>query len=220
MKQDGIRVIIVEDDPRMRRYLAEAVASGDGLDLIGTAGNLQDGMDLLRKSSPDVLLVDLGLPDGSGLKLIRAARQHSRAIECMVVTIYDDSHHLIRAFESGATGYLLKDSMPEDISRSIHELVHGGSPISPMIARHLLRRFDGATSDGKLVEPLTERERTVLREMSMGLPRKEIASRLKISLHTVHSHVKSIYAKLEVRSNVEAVRKGLRLNLISDETDD
>jgi len=206
-------VMIVEDDRDIRSKLEGAVASDSRLRLIASADCLEDGMSSLKKRVPDVLLVDLGLPDGSGIELIRAARRLKKKVECMVVTIHADQHHLMKALESGATGYLLKDALPEDICQTIMDIIHGGSPISPLIARALLKRFE-PVKPTSLVEYLTAREIEVLKGMSLGLTRKEIAQKLSVSVHTIHSHIKNIYGKLEVNSNISAVQKAKELHLI------
>jgi len=193
MNQKIFTVMIVEDDKDIRNRLECIVTSDAGLKIVGLAGCLQDAMVCLKKTSPDILLVDLGLPDGSGIELIKAARKLAKPSECMVITIHADQHHLMGALEAGATGYLLKDALPEDICSTIIDLIHGGSPISPLIARALLNRFKPAVPDIVLVEHLTDREIEVLKGMTFGLTRKEIAQKLSVSVHTVHSHVKHIY---------------------------
>jgi len=142
------RVAIVEDDPDIRGYLEKAIALDDGLNLLFSTGDLESGTVLLASHSPDVLLVDLGLPDGSGLGLIAQACHCEPKVECMVITIHADSYHLMRALERGASGYLLKDALPVDIANSIRELLAGGAPMSPQIARALLKRFDRTGADG------------------------------------------------------------------------
>jgi len=214
MNQKTFTVMIVEDDNDIRDRLESIVSSDAKLQFVGSASCLDGGMDCLAQTSPDVLLVDLGLPDGSGIELIRAARQAAKPSECMVITIHADQHHLMRALEAGATGYLLKDALPEDICSTIIDLVHGGSPISPLIARALLNRFKPTAPNTALVEHLTDREIEVLKGMTLGLTRKEIAQKLSVSVHTVHSHVKNIYGKLEVNSNIGAIQKARELHLI------
>jgi len=214
MKKKPVTVLIVEDDDDIRKHLESIIAADANFKVLGSAGCLHDGINFITRTSPDVLLVDLGLPDGSGIELIRAARQSKEPSECMVITIHADQHHLMRALEAGATGYLLKDALPEDICSSIIDLIHGGSRISPLIARALLNRFKAADPGTPLIEPLTEREIDVLKGMTLGLTRKEIAQKLSVSVHTIHSHVKHIYGKLEVNSNVGAVRKAHDLHLI------
>ncbi len=214
VKAPPYRIAIVEDDDAIRSHLADIIRSDDRFSLVASADSLQGGLNCLHQLPVDVLLVDLGLPDGSGIELIRRTRQWQNNIECMVITIHADQYHLMQALEAGATGYLLKDAMPEDICSTIVDLIHGGSPISPMIARSLLKRFRTGEAGEPLIEPLTSRELDVLKGMSVGLTRKEIAEKLSISVHTVHSHVKHIYEKLAVNSGLGAVRKAQQLHLL------
>ncbi|MDQ7000330.1 MAG: response regulator transcription factor [Mariprofundus sp.] len=216
VKKLSYAVMIVEDDPDIRKRLEQVVNTHDTLSLFAAVGCLEDGVAALEYRMPDVLLIDLGLPDGSGIDLIRMARSAHKPPECMVITIHADQHHLMQALEAGATGYLLKDALPEDISRTIIELTHGGSPISPLIARALLKRFDSGAGASGLVETLTGREVDVLKAMARGMTRKEIACKLSVSVHTIHSHVKHIYGKLQVNSNIGAVQKARRMRIISE----
>jgi len=207
--------MIVEDDKDIRSKFERALASDNCFRVIASEDCLEDAMNSLQQRPPDVLLVDIGLPDGSGIELIRATRQLKKKVECMVVTIHADYHHLMKALESGATGYLLKDALPEDICETVRDLLRGGSPISPLIARALLKRFE-PNRESLLVEHLTARETEVLKGMVLGLTRKEIADKFSLSVHTVHSHIKNIYGKLQVNSNISAVQKARELHLINE----
>jgi DNA-binding NarL/FixJ family response regulator len=160
-------VLLVEDDGATRARLAHAVGQDAGLTLVGAAGSCREARELLARALPDVLLVDLGLPDGSGIELIREVKQRRAATEAMVVTVFGDEAHVVAAIEAGASGYVLKDGSNAYIADSIHALVNGGSPISPVIARHLLRRFrvpapPTTPATGEEVPVLTERELEVL----------------------------------------------------------
>jgi len=213
----GHTVVIVEDEPSTRRYFASAIAECAELRLAGEAGTLREGRALLAREAPDVLLVDLGLPDGSGLDLIRTARELSADTHSLVVTVLGDEKTVLCAIEAGARGYLLKDAEPHDLARSILDLLAGGSPISPAIARHLLVRFQepAPSARAEAAGPkLTEREREVLELVVKGLTYAEIANVLGISWNTAATHVRRIYRKLEVRSRGEAVFEALQLGLI------
>lgn len=143
-----VRVLIVEDDAKFRAAFADAVASAPDMQLLGAAANGRQGIDLLDRHAPDVLLVDLGLPDVDGLEVIRHAASTLPDCDVMVVTVFGDERHVLESIETGATGYLLKDSMPEDFIEQIRLLRAGGSPISPIIARQLLARFQRLGSGG------------------------------------------------------------------------
>ncbi len=214
-------VLLVEDDDATRGRLARAVEASPSLHLVGVAGSCREARRQLASESPDVLLVDLGLPDGSGVDLIREAKRRRATLEAMVVTVFGDEKHVVAAIEAGATGYILKDASNENIGESICELVRGGSPISPAIARHLLRRFrepPPMARTGEELPSLTEREQEVLRLLVKGFTFQEIGRLLGISAHTVTSHVKHIYEKLEVRSRAEAVYEALQRGILGDDT--
>ncbi|MDX8413748.1 MAG: response regulator transcription factor [Mariprofundales bacterium] len=206
------RILIVEDDPVVRKFLRLTIDQSPQLQVIGCAERIEDGRVMLQQKQPDVLLVDLGLPDGSGIALILQARACKKAIECMVITAFDDNQHLFQALQAGATGYLLKDALPDNIGNSILKLLAGESPISPTIARALLTSFCQETRSAAPL--LTAREQEVLELMAKGLRRKEIAYHLAISPHTINSHIRRIYHKLEVGSNLDAIRKARQLKVI------
>ncbi len=136
-----IRVVIVEDDHATSRRLAAVVDAQPDLRLSGVAATLAEAHSLLSAQVPDVLLTDIGLPDGSGMDLIRRCHRDTPGVDVMVITVFGDESTVLCAIEAGATGYLLKDGRADDIADSIRQLHRGGSPISPAIARHVLRRF-------------------------------------------------------------------------------
>ena len=174
-------------------------------------------MEALRQNNPDVLLTDLGLPDSHGIDLIRTARIKNEQIEIMVISVFGDEKNVVSAIEAGATGYLLKDGDSEYIGDSIIDLISGGSPISPSIARHLLKRFKTSKQEkatDQTAPSLTKREMEVLKAVAKGLTYIEIADLLSMSPNTVTSHIKHIYRKLEVRSRSEAVFEAVQLGLI------
>jgi DNA-binding NarL/FixJ family response regulator len=213
MKQHS--VLLVEDDAVTRTRLAQAVSAHARLRLQAEAGTCSEAMTQLERQTPDVLLVDLGLPDGSGIDIIREIRRRRLETEAMVITVFGDEQHVVAAIEAGASGYLLKDGTAEYVADSILELTSGGSPISPAIARHLLRRFrKQPASPGVQDAGLTEREEEVLALLVKGFTFGEIGGLLGISAHTVTSHVRHIYAKLEVRSRAEAVYEAMQLGII------
>ena len=224
-------VLLVEDQDATRECLARVIAGHPQLELLAAVGTCAAARDWLRRQPPAVLLTDLGLPDGNGLELIRETHRRHPATEIMVITVFGDEEHVIRAIEAGAAGYLLKDGGADYIGQSILQLLAGGSPISASIARYLLKRFrpGGATTPPEAVKPsapapapvpaptmpgITERELQVLRLVAKGFSYGEIAGLLNLSVHTVTTHIKQIYRKLAVRSRGEAVYEALQLGLI------
>jgi DNA-binding NarL/FixJ family response regulator len=211
-------VLLVEDDDNTRARLAEVIAAHPQLVLQAAVGSCTDARRELDRARPDVLLTDLGLPDGDGIELVRELRQRRYATAAMVVTVFGDEKHVVTAIEAGALGYLLKDGPPDYIGGSILEMLAGGSPISPPIARYLLKRLhppdaDGAADDAGMPR-LSGREREVLELIVKGFSYAEIARLIGVSAHTVTTHVRGIYAKLEVHSRGEAVYEALQLGLV------
>lgn len=212
-----IGVIVVEDDRLTRESLVNKIEQDPGLRVDGTCGSVAEGRELIAGSAARVALMDLGLPDGDGTDLIHLAAHRQPPMEVMVITVFGDERHVVRAIEAGATGYLLKDADARSVAQSIHDLLAGGSPISTSIARHLLRRFRRdddqrpPTDDGV---HLTPREMEVLDVVARGYSNAEIGTLLELSLHTVNSHIKNIYRKLAVRSRSEAVFEAVQQGLI------
>ncbi len=210
-------VVLVEDDAPTRTRLAQVIDTHAELTLLGAASSCAEARALFGRVRPEVLLTDLGLPDGTGIELIREARQRWPGVLPLVITVFGDEGHVVAALEAGALGYLLKDGRPDYIAASILEMLAGGSPISPSIARHLLRRFatgPPSTEAGAETPPLSNREGEVLRLIVKGFAYAEIAQLLGVSAHTVTTHVRGIYRKLEVHSRGEAVYEALQLGLV------
>jgi len=207
MKTTSIKVLLVEDDEAMRQEFEAMVVTHGKLSLVGSVATLADAWTVLSHVIPDVAIIDLGLHDGDGIELIKAMRQRGFPTAVLVATIFGDEAHVIRAIEAGARGYLLKDTSIEEFSRAV-ELVHdGGAPLSPQIARHLLKRFGQAEklTIAARAEILTVREVDILKHISQGFTVAESARMLHISTHTVATHIKNIYSKLAVHNRVGAI---------------
>jgi len=209
-----IRIALVEDDARFRAAFAAAIAGSNDLMLQAQAASLQEGLGLLSGPAADVLLVDLGLPDGSGIDLIRATRTAWPTCDIMVSSVFGDEAHVLSSIEAGAVGYLLKDSEPEKIVEQVRSLRAGGSPISPLIARQVLARLRPNT--GTVDPPLSARESEVLNYITKGFSYDDIVRLLQISRPTVLTYVRRIYAKLQVNSKTEAVYEARKLGLTRD----
>ena len=215
----SIRVAVVEDDPAFARAIAQALAAAPDLQLAAMASNRAEGLALLARAPADVLLVDLGLPDGSGIDVIRAAQERWPRCDVVVSTAFGDEQHVLAAVQAGASGYLLKDTPAERVVEEIRSVRNGESPISPLIARRVLQLLrQPAEKQEPEPEPgpalLSAREAEVLRLVAMGFTYEEVAQRLRISRHTVLTFVRRIYAKLEVNSKMEAVNEARRKGLL------
>lgn len=212
-KRTRIRVALVEDDVDFQSAIAAAIAASEDMMLIHASSSRAEGLRALESQPADVLLVDLGLPDGSGIDVIRAAQSRWPDCAVMVSTAFGDELHVMRSIEAGAAGYLLKDSAPASMLDEIRSLHAGGSPISPLIARQILTRFrPSAPAPTPAAAPaksesheLSGREREVLDLITKGFTADEIARFLKVSPHTVLTYVRRIYRKLNVNSKAEAI---------------
>jgi DNA-binding NarL/FixJ family response regulator len=218
----GISVVMVEDDAKLRDALAQSIRAAPDLWLMAAAHDATSALQALAEQHPDVLLVDLNLPDKPGLEVIRHAAQHLPECDIMVITVFGDDQHVIESIEAGATGYLLKDSMPLDFCEQIRLLHAGASPISPLIARRVLARLQAprmpphGAGAANGAPALSEREREVLNLVTKGYNIKEIAGLLAVSPHTVMTYVKRIYRKLQVNSKTEAVYEARKMGLLRD----
>lgn len=199
--------------------LCRDVENAGSLQLAFSAGCAADAIAKFDEHQPDVLLVDIRLPDGDGTQVIAYARAKRTTTNVLVISALGDESSVIRAIKSGAMGYLLKDDSGEMIEASILQLVNGGSPISPPIARHLIQHFqpqtDGDSDVGASADTLSPRELDVLRLAAKGYTYQEVAQLLGISANTVGSYTKKIYEKLAVNSRTEALFEATRLGLVS-----
>ncbi len=236
---EPLAVALVEDDPGMRERLAGAIVASHGLELRYQVDSRQQCVQWLEHNSVDVLLVDLGLPDGSGIDVILAARRLQPRCDVMVVTMFADEGNMLQAFAAGARGYLIKDGTEQDVARHVRDLRAGGSPMSPMIARRLLQVWHQASAPATaasprlavmpppapsgdvpgpaaltVIDPLTTRERDVLSLVARGFPYEEVAQQLGLQVSTVRTHVRSIYGKLDVHNKAEAVYEARALGLL------
>jgi DNA-binding NarL/FixJ family response regulator len=223
--------MIVEDDLQMREFFAASVARNAELTLAAEFGTLAEARGWLDDPAHqvDVLLTDLGLPDGSGLDVIRHAIRKHPACEALVISMFGDEDNVLASIEAGALGYIHKDSAPEDIAHTILEMKAGASPISPMIARRVLSKYRAAAELGRagavqaeeasaaraeMPALLSAREQQVLELIARGFSYAEIARLQTVSVHTVQTHIKNLYSKLAVHSKNEAVFEATRLGLL------
>lgn len=226
-------VLVVEDDEDTRAFFERSVRASPKLRWLAGVGTVREALAWLAATpeAPDVLLSDLGLPDGSGLEVIRAAVARFPQCEPLVISVFGDEDNVLASIEAGAVGYLHKDAPPEDIAQTILEMKAGASPISPMIARRVLAKYRSLQSEASsaadaaraaLPAPvvpappslLSGREQEVLTLIARGFSYAEIARLKSLSVHTVQTHIKSLYGKLAVHSKNEAVFEATRLGLL------
>lgn len=207
--------LVVEDIPATRLWLGEALARAFPGISIESAGSRTAALDLVARRSFEVALVDLDLPDGSGLDVIAALRRHSPGAAAVVTTIFDDDAHVFPAMQAGAQGYLLKEQPRAQFIAGLQGILQGSPPLSPAIARRMIAHFNAAGRPGADPEiALTPRETEVLRLVAKGYTQPEIAGHLGLSRHTVVDHVKSLYRKLNVSSRAEAALEATRRGLV------
>ncbi len=222
-----VRVFLVEDEPEVRARLCVLIEADPRLRLVGCADRMATARRWLSDSRHplDVMLVDLGLPDGSGLDLIAECKNLRPQVSIMVMTMFSDPRHVFTALERGASGYLLKSADGAALAEQVLDLHGGGSPITPTVARLVVQRLSGnaikpqaslvveVTAANPVLAPgeaLTAREVHVLNLIAVGYSYAEIANQLHISKHTVNAHIRSAYQKLQVHSRSEAVYEGQR----------
>ena len=208
-------VVLVEDDTELRQRLASLISQHDSFELLASVGTMAEGLAVLKKCKPDVLLTDLGLPDGSGVEIIKAIEPLHLDTQAMVISGFQDEHRVFNALEAGAKAYILKHDKNQKFTDAIIAMMNGGAPISPIIARLMLQKFQHSqTRNNTLPEALTERQIKILKLVSQGFSSREIAEKLDISYYTVTTHIKNIYSKLQVNSRTEALFEATKLGLL------
>jgi DNA-binding NarL/FixJ family response regulator len=207
-----VRVLLIDDDANMRRVIAHELLADLRIDLVSQGASAREGRRLISQSEFDVMLVDLNLGDGTGFELIEHMKAVRPVAEAVVISAMEDAQHALHAFKLGATGYLVKNSWFGNFAQAVLQVVNGGAAITPGLARRLLGKFEPLTTKGA-AEPgshqardkLSEREKGVLQLVASGHTSMAIGVRLDISGQTVHTHLKNIYRKFNVRSRAQAV---------------
>lgn len=207
-------VTLVEDDFEVRDRLCQLIEQHQQLTLVNACGTVSDGLLSIKNDRPNILLTDLGLPDGSGTDIIKAIHTYKLDCQAMVISGFQDEHIVFQALEAGASAYILKHDESHKITDAILSMMKGGSPMSPVIARLMLKRFKAQREIPDLPEILTERQIHILTYISQGFSSKEISEKLAISYYTVTTHIKNIYTKLQVNSRTEALHEAIKLGLI------
>jgi len=212
--EDEISVWLVEDNERFQANIHELINETRGLRCDLAVSSCEDALARLESyAAPDIVLMDIGLPGMDGIEGIRRVKSVAPSVQVIMLTVFDDSDKIFRAICAGASGYLLKSAPPDEIMRSLTEILKGGAPMNAQIARKVLDMFaDMVTPKGHY--EMTGAERTILQLLVDGNLKKQIAQQLGISFHTVDSHLRNIYSKLQVHSRSEAVAKALKERLL------
>ncbi len=209
-------IAMVEDDINAQERFARVMAADPTLNLIYTTRSGGELLQWFALHPVDVLLVDLGLPDIPGIRVIQSCAVQRPECSIMVVSIFGDEKNMLDAFEAGACGYLLKDGTEADLAHHVRNLQNGGSPISPLIARKLLRRLriDPSQSKPPPADTLSPREQQILDLVARGFTYPEVAEQVRVSLNTIHTHIRNIYGKLGVHNKTEAVFEARQIGLL------
>ena len=209
MQTETIHVAIAEDDHEIRQTLALIIDGTPGFSCKLTFEDGQAALEFLQKNYVDVVLMDIEMPRLNGIECVRKLKPEKPKVDFIMLTIRQDDESIFQSICAGASGYLMKDTPPAELLRSIREVREGGAPMSANIARRVIQSFHQLKKS-----PLTERETEILRLLSQGMNYRSAAEKLFLSPHTVKTHIKNIYEKLQVSSRAEAVRKAIEDRLI------
>lgn len=206
----SITVAIVEDNEKLRATLARVLNRADGFECVSTYGTAEAAVEDLPQKKPHVVLMDINLPGMNGVECTRKLKEAAPEIQIVMLTVYEDTENIFNALAAGASGYLLKRTSTPELLDSLREVNRGGSPMTAHIARKVVQSFQRQSSAPDPTSDLSPREREVLDCLSQGFLYKEIAEKLGIGYETVHTYIRRIYEKLQVRTRTEAVAKFLR----------
>ena len=204
-----ITISIVEDNEKLRGTLARVLNRAADFSCVSQHPTAEDALKELPGVKPDVVLMDINLPGMNGVECVRQLKPLLPQTQVMMLTVYEDTENIFNALAAGANGYMLKRTSSKELIEAIHEVKRGGSPMTMHIARKVVQSFQKA-APAQDEDKLSEREQQVLDLLSQGLMYKEIADKLQISYETVHTYIRRIYEKLQVRTRTEAVAKFLR----------
>jgi two-component system, NarL family, response regulator LiaR len=212
---EKIKVLVVDDHPVVRKGLIAMLDTEDGIQVVGEANNGKDAVTLAVKFQPNVVLMDLVMPEMDGIEATRQIKLKAPAVNILVLTSFSTNDKVLPSLNAGAIGYLLKDSNPTELMKAIHQVAQGEGSLHPAVTRQVLQQFHSPVEDEKPVEDLTDREVEVLRLMAQGYSNQEIAKLLVLSPATVHTHVSRILTKLNVASRTQAALYALRKGVVT-----
>ncbi len=209
------RIWLIEDNDGFRNALVRVINQRPGMNCCGHFSSCEDALaELTEETPPDVIMLDVGLPGMSGIDGIKRLRELAPAMRIIMLTMFDDHDKVFKSLCAGASGYLLKTTPRDKITEAIAEVIDGGAPMNAQIARLVLEKFTKMSAPAEEEDyGLTVREKEVLEWMVQGLSKKEIADRLSLSYHTIDTHLRNIYQKLQVNTRSGAVVKAVRERL-------
>jgi len=205
-----ITVSLVEDNDQLRTTLARVIGRAEGFQCVSHYSTAEEALKKLPADQPDVVLMDINLPGISGVECVRQLKQALPSTQVIMLTAYEDTDNIFNSLAAGASGYLLKRTSTAELLAAVREVKAGGSPMTAHIARKVVQSFQKAGPSPQPTENLSEREQQVLDYLAQGFLYKEIADKLGISYETVHTYIRRIYEKLQVRTRTEAVAKFLK----------
>jgi DNA-binding NarL/FixJ family response regulator len=207
-------VLIYDDNISLRESIEKLVQYSDELLLLGSFGNVQQVNDQVKELQPDVILMDIDMPGLNGIEAVKQVRAFNSKVPIIMLTIFDDNKHVLDAIVAGASGYLLKKHISDKLVDAINDVIDGGAPMSPGIARMVIESMQQKQAADDSKYNLTQREKEILHNLSKGNSFKMIAADLAISIDTVRTHIKRIYEKLQVHSQTEAVSKAVNERIV------
>lgn len=209
-----IRISIYEDNSNLRESLSSLLTLTGEYAVVSNYGDCRNVEQQVKLDVPDVILMDIDMPEVNGIEAVRKIRTFNRQVQIIMITVFDDNNHVYEALYAGANGYLLKKYISDKLIHAIQEVLQGGAPMSPAIARMIITNMQQKVPAPSNDYQLTNREKEILQWLSKGNSFKMIAAELNISLDTVRTHIKRIYDKLHVRSQIEAVSKAINEKIV------
>lgn len=209
-----VKILIYEDNPNLRESISNLLQLTEEYNVVANYADCMNVEEQVRQKQPDVILMDIDLPGISGIEAVKKIRKFNRDVQIVMITVFDDNNHVYDALCAGANGYLLKKYISDKIVHSIQEVLQGGAPMSPAIARMVINNMQKPLLSANNDYQLTNREKEILQLLAKGNSFKLIAADLCISIDTVRTHIKRIYDKLHVQSQIEAVSKAINERLV------